>query len=514
MTNRVLSLAAALLTGVAAFAQWSEPELPSDVAAELVSGHQYQVMNTAVNGLFLGGGQTFFDWATTTKMIERSDASTPVTYTLTEDENSDWTFLDYNTGLYTTVTGNGTCEYGEMHMDYATSTLYKIELSGTLTYHISVSPNDATWGSTFTGYWGVIKEDEDYPNAVYASLELSDENGCEWQFVDYTSYCAHMELYNALVNALDQLDLNDEAVQSASEVYNNASSTPEELRVAAEAVTKARSDALLGSASQDNPVDVTSLIENNDFSAGNVSGWTCTFESGVSATNIGYQNGGPYSNSSYTYINHNGETVNPNCTNFIEAWTANQYGDTSVGSSIGDAELCQTIEGLAAGNYKLAADVIAVQQYETVSEQYGVQLFATSGDYDLYTNISTGNGIPEHIELYFAADGGDVTLGLRTRGTNCNWIGADNFELTYYGNETSAYNFVLQSTISNYQALYTDMDAVHANADIKAAFEEAMANGQALIGSSASDEEFEAAIDAITTSADALAVSVSEYESA
>ncbi len=431
-----------------------------------------------------------------------------------------------STGQYTYVSGaiSSTSEplgsyngLGELHVDMNGQGHNFFDItendSSIPTYRIKISADDADYGAT-QGYLGVKPNDMNYPTAVYAFLDPENEgNACDWILVDFTAYDARVTLYEVLLESTKYSNIDQDAINEATAIYNNESASVEEIDGATKSVKAAEVVAVTQGASQSNPADVTSIIENSDFSTGNVNGWTCTFVSGTSATNIGYQDA-YYTNDTYTYTNHEGVEVNPFVNGFIEAWTASQFGDTSVGSSIGDAELCQTIEGLPAGNYKLGADVIAVQQYETVSEQYGVQLYATSGVYDLYTNISTGNGTPEHVDLYFAADGNDVTLGLRTRNTNCNWIAADNFELVYYGNESSAYSFVLQSTISEYETLYPDLDAIHANMNVKTSYEETIANGKNLLSGFASDDEYIAAIDAVTSTGDALAVSIREYESA
>ncbi len=527
MKSRTLSLVAACLMGIAAYAQWTAPEQPT-AAGELVSGHSYQIRNAESGDLYLAGGTSWYTWVTSLVLVERSEASTPITYTITHEEGDEamstgWTLKNNTGSLYTFISGtidsddvilslyNG---LGELHVDMAAQGHNYFDITAVDAanhyYQIQVISADTLYGET-SGCLGYIKNDENYPSAVYAFLDPSDSNnGCKWEFVDFTEYNARLDLYDALVESTNYSTIDATVISSATTVYNNASATIEELEEATLAVKTARNNAITQGATQDNPADVTMLIENNDFSTGGVDGWYCSYESGVNATNIGYQSSS-YTNTAYTYINHNGEETNPFCSGFIEAWTPNQYGETTVDASLGDGELSQTMKELPAGNYKLSADVIALQQYETVESNYGVQLFATSGDYDMSIDISTGDGVPEHIELLFASSGGDVTLGLRSQSTNCNWIAADNFEMMYYGNESSAYYFILQETISSYESSYPELSEVYANNEVKAAYEEAMANAQSVLSNGGSDEEYTAASDELSAAGGALDASVSEY---
>ncbi|MCD8301507.1 MAG: hypothetical protein LUC44_00645 [Prevotellaceae bacterium] len=529
MKSRTLSLAVACLMGIAAYAQWTAPEQPT-AAGELVSGHSYQIRNADAGDLYLAGGTSWYTWATSLILVERSDASTPITYTISYEEgdeamNTGWTLVNSSTEEYTFISGtidsddavlslyNG---LGELHVDMAAQGHNYFDITETDAtnhyYQIQVISADTLYGET-SGCLGYIKTDENYPSAVYAFLDPSDsDNGCKWELVDCTEYIARLNLYDALVESTNYSTMDATVVSSATNVYNNASATIEELDAATLAVKTARNDAIMQGATQANPADVTMLIDNNDFSTGSISGWDCTFVSGSTATNVGYQSAS-YTNTSYTYVNHNDEEVNPNVNQFIEAWSESgaQYGSTDVSRSIGDAELSQTMKELPAGNYRLAADVIAVNQDDASLTVTGTQLFATSADFDMYTEISTANETPEHITLLFASDGGDVTIGLRTQNTNANWIAADNFELTYYGNESSAYYFILEETINTYEEAYPELSEVYANNEVKAAYEEAMANAQSLLSNGGSDDEYQAAADALSEAGSTLDTSVSEY---
>ncbi len=524
MKNRLFLLVAVCLVGTAAFAQWTAPEVPT-TASTFETGHLYRVRNADGQEGYLAGGTAWYSWATSTVLLFDLSVQDPITYSITMDYDEDgnelgYTFMNNSTSLYTFISGELEVEgyegLGEMHMDGASSNYSKhfnITLVSGTTYQISVAATDTIYGETKAGTClGYMPNAEVYIGAVYPFLNPSSTAyACTWEFIDMTVYQARLDLYDALVESTNYADIDQSAIATATEVYNNSNATVEELEAATLDVKTARNYAITKDASTENPVDATILIENPDFETGDISGWYCSYTSEVNAQNIGYQSASYY-NYTYTYINHEGVETNPYVNHFIEAWTYTNYSDDAVvDACIGDGELSQTIKEMPKGNWKLSADVIACQQYETVDTQYGVQLFATSGDYDMSIDISTANETPEHIELLFASSGDDLTLGLRTQNTNCNWICADNFELICYGDEDSAYKFILQETINTCEANYPEIEEVKADEAVKAAYEEALAEAYNVLNSSNDDDELQAATDALSAAADVLKSSVAEY---
>ncbi len=172
-------------------------------------------------------------------------------------------------------------------------------------------------------------------------------------------------------------------------------------------------------ASDENPIDFTSVIVNPAFDDGNANGWDY---SSFTQGNRGYQ-------SNNVYTNTESEAV---CNQFIEAWRS---GNTP----LEDAEIVQTLAYLPAGGYALEADIIACNQGDTSTDAEGVFLFAQEGENNAYTvNLHSVGSAPEHFVLYFTkqeADS-DVTIGIRTKETTANWFCADNFKLTYYGTDS------------------------------------------------------------------------------
>ncbi len=531
-------MAVLCLTGTAAFAQWAEPELPTAKSTAIELGHKYQINNRDNEERYIGEGTPGSHSGGAAMMVERDEAITFVIDYAEDDNGTGYTFVDSSTGLYTYLYASGRnydhLGWGVLHLDASAGTVYtyfEIETNGDATFCIKTPYYDSTDANgndtTFSGYWGYAWNNEEYPEMCWGMLDKTDgDNHCYWQLIDVTVYDERCELYDALVKSTEYPDIDQSVIDAATAVYNNANATIDELEEQINKVNAAIIEATLGDGDPNGPTDATSLLENPDFSAGDISGWNCTFVSGTSATNVGYNDYNPCENTSYTYINHEGVETYPFVDDYIEAWSASgaQYGSTEVSRSIGDAELSQTVRGLPAGTWLLSCDAIAVQQsssYQDHNPVSGVQLFATGDNWDMYKEIATGDGVPEHCTLTFASDGGTVTLGLRTKTTDANWIAADNFELLYYGDDgTSPYYLALQVAVEDAEKYYTAdaIDEVIAGAEQKAAYLSALETAKALLENSSSsdtskNEEFISAADTLTSALTALQTSETKYAS-
>ena len=488
---------------------WTAPTQPGTdtPGTDPVSGRLYQVKN-AEAGMFLAGGSSWYSWATSTVLVDPA-LEDALTFTLTETEDG-WTFARTTDGKYTFISG-GYNGKGEMHVDMASQGHNYFELikQDNGKYRIRAVASDNTYGSTMEGYeekfWGWEGFDSEFPTAVYATLVPGETAFCDWEFVDFSVYESQLELYNLTATA-DEEDLGidyspfEEAYNSGD--YDKLQTAIAELKGL---ITQARVYRVfrygqdgINPPSNDNPADVSSIIENNDFSTGNINGWTCTFVGGKNATNVGYQS------ASHT----NGEVQ---ISQFIEAWAANgtTFNPDLSFSAIGDGELSQKMPGLPAGLYRFTVDCISVQQYSTGENPVkGVQLFATGGDLDRYVEIATGNGIPEHFEITFVSTGGDVTLGLRTIGATANWIAADNFTLTYYGEvQDDPEKVLLDQRIAELEAQYPYPEDEMANNDVKEAYIAAIETAKG------ATENYTEALATLNEAADAFTTSINEYTS-
>lgn len=503
MTHRLLPLFAAAFAAAGLNAQsWTKPAIPQ--THDATPGDSVVLLNVEHGGFLCGANA----WGTQASLTDE-----PLIFILNDTTA---TFADQTVECWTIMTASGPKAGKYVFNDNGTGSFIDMGSQGhnfwdirkndaTGYYNIQTCAADDAYGrdanpnydNNFYGWDGVAGGNIVVPNA---DPNGETTGGINWSILspdEYPLYVAQKALYEALVQSEEYASVDASA---AGAVYNNAAATIDEINAAAEelkaAIRQAQIYAVLDGATEDDPHDATALLVNPAFEDGNIKGWECTFKSGTNAQNVGYQS------ASYT----NGDIQ---ISKFIEAWTpaGNSY-EGAVPGCIGNAELQQTLPQLPQGKYRLTADVIAVNQNDASKNPVtGVQLFATGGEVDNYTTVSSGNGAPEHFELEFISSGGDVVMGLRTRQCTANWIAADNFTLTYYGPvDVDPFKIVLDNAIQKYQETYDDLDNLAANADIKAAYQAALDAAQA------ATDEFKAAKEALDAAADALAQSVNDYK--
>ncbi|MCR5820631.1 MAG: hypothetical protein K6F94_06785 [Bacteroidaceae bacterium] len=343
----------------------------------------------------------------------------------------------------------------------------------------------------------------------------------------YQLWEARTKLYNTYVKALADAEAAevsiDESVAEAEAVYTNSAATIEEMEAANTALSAAVNAAIFAkqfTGTADDPQEVTDIcLVNANFDQGNINGWTCTFVSGTNATNVGYQSAS-YTNNGTT-LTEAGSTVNEDeapafLSKFIEAWK----NDASPWT-IGDAELSQTILGLPTGVYKLTCDANAVQQYtghEGLSNPVtGVKLFiATDNGKEVFQEIATGNGNPEHFSVTFTCPKGvkALTFGLKTENATANWIAADNFRIYYFGDSGDMVPemLILMNQVKDAENTGISVDD-NANSEVLAAYMAALEEAQGVIelGATATSEQCEAATAKLKAAMDAAKQSIKDY---
>jgi hypothetical protein len=254
-------------------------------------------------------------------------------------------------------------------------------------------------------------------------------------------------------------------------------------------------------ASEENPADITPLMQNANFDQGNKDGWDIT--SGI-GNNLQYN----YDAGVHDYTLDDGTPIhghyNPETgawiQGFIEAWLATP-------GKLGNGRISQTIVGLPAGKYSFECDALACNQATSKQENVGVYLFAEGGGVSVKKVISTANERPEHFELSFVSGGGDITLGLMTQNADANWMAADNFVLWFYGEiHDDPYKVILDSKIAEYKKTYPDIDDVAANQEVKDDYQATLEAAEECT------EDFIAMDSLLATKVEALAKSIADYK--
>lgn len=421
----------------------TKPEVPA--AGELVVGENYLV-RLAANGQYLASGNA---WSTQLSITDEGmdSKSEPIVFTI--DSLTAAMGETEVRGLSLKLNGSFFA-YGEVGQRGVGNTLIFRDNDIQAFVDYMWQGNGYIWNITKVGDYYRIQTaagDPKFPNAASeyigwnaAGSEYNAETGwhigqthveCnivpteeafstykyDWELIpadtylnDLRCYQVRLELHTLLVDAQKLIDggasLN---IVKYSQIYNNGTSTYDELITATKELKYILYGLTLEDASENNPKDATGFIYNSDFDSCTDDGWDLTI---ADYSWRGYQDNQEYSNDEATLRR------------FIETW---RYG-----CALSDGEISQKLYALPAGRWKLTCDAIAVNQYDD-NPCVGVQLFAKGGEIEVAKEMHTKQILPERFELDFISTGTEFTIGLRTNSTTANWIAADNFKLTYYG---------------------------------------------------------------------------------
>lgn len=439
---------------------------------------------------------------------------------------------------------------GYMIQNVNASTLLYTDDNGDVTRAFGVDGNNIQrgWAATWTDLWIELPEGnttlpwltwkfvsaENAESVKAYNKEYKEKMNSEEYLAKLDAYEEAKKGYAAKTNLKVALEEAEEAginTDVAGAVYTDPNATVEQVNAAITdlkyAIYSAQFKELFQGATDEEPLEVTEYcLVNADFSDGNIEGWDCTFQSGVNATNVGYSNWQPtmsdgrpgYLNDGKT-LTSTGSSYNDDnelsyISNFIEAWKDNN--DPWV---IGDAQLQQTIFGLPTGAYKLTCDVIATHQHGKYQNPVtGVKLFiATDNGQEVFQEVATRDGIPEHFSVTFTCPEGvkALTFGLKTESTTANWIAADNFRIYYFGEtEMSLAQIKLVEAI---KAAGSSVEKIESGiymayqGDITA-FETALKEAESIAATQTDDETYADAQAKLEAAQAAYEASVTEYE--
>ncbi|KAA6302782.1 MAG: Gellan lyase [Candidatus Ordinivivax streblomastigis] len=260
------------------------------------------------------------------------------------------------------------------------------------------------------------------------------------------------------------------AISAAQSVYDNYSASSSEISAAVTALRQAIRDYQIANASAVSPADLTYKIVNPNFDS-NSTGWTGGFAYGSGA---------------------------------IERY-----------ESIG--KFYQILSGLPAGKYKLSVHGFCHNRGDDLGYLYAGTYeqklpprgaAAENNMADAAASFASGN---YHVELEFIKLTGDLEIGIDVRGGK-NWTIFDSFELKYLGADLTLFKEALQAQVTAADETYTGQP-MHSN--VASALATAIADALAVIDNeSATQNDIEHAIAALTTATNAAAISVVSYVNA
>ncbi len=298
---------------------------------------------------------------------------------------------------------------------------YLDEKSGEMTSPASGALNDAIAAAEEAeGYEGMNAA----LSAVNAALSAAKEN---------------VEAYAALTAAADALyaavsEYGDAASAEAIDMFNVAVAkvdeaadlTTEELIALTEecnAATAALKIPATDGVSDENPLDMTSLIINADFANGAADGSWTVVKSGIQ--NGPAWGGGGRADNGFEFWNGDATTMEFDINQTLLSLPAGKYAlGADVANSINGATL-----GTNGGRAYLYATVLVGEETKT----YSTEIVPQTEDCDVVLNTW---------EVIFdvPADA-KVIVGVKTVGTqDAKWFAGDNFTLTYFGTESAKEN--------------------------------------------------------------------------
>ncbi len=477
-------MALALIATAMQAQSWTAPTLNISTSEVPDSGYLYHIGQQ----MFLTKGTT---WGTHAALTD--DASSALLYQFQTTETG------YQ--LYSDAAANkgylGRSTYSQLYTDYNNQSAWSIDFVFNKVgdyYRIQTDPNSTNFGSAadetdetdYNTYLMGWNPNNDDINSSSVSLGTNvgifmldptlDGMEFDWGFVlveDYEIYNIRKELYDLLNEAAEI----GASYASASGVYTNSNATADELNAAIDELEQIIIEHQQESASEDNPVDMTLLMENPGFDDGTLvndapQGWTLDVEESVQ---------------SKISVTAKGDAI-AGGQNHWQLWKAS-------GGLTGSAY--QQLSGLPAGRYRLTA---------TIYSEF-------SGDVSLvcgYGQTAIESDQSQEYSVMGTCADGTLHVGVSIQTTGTTTIDMDSFKLYYLGTgDMSAYALELSQMLSLVQEYEDDATYVYSEATFNE-LEAQIENANELIGNGAEDSEYEAA----TASLSALITTIREEISA
>ena len=300
-------------------------------------------------------------------------------------------------------------------------------------------------------------------NALWDVLQATN-NALTAAKANNAAYDAYKVAYDALMEAASDPEANFEALDeftNEEETFNNFTElTTEELEaltVKAEELTAALKTPN-GEASDDNPLDYTSLIVNPDYEDGNSTGWSGTAPGGYSSgtpeiynqsfdfhQTLHHLQAGTYQLSVQAFNRKPAQGPQAD----YDAWKAgekysyqNAYLYATVGEKTYSEALCMIAEG-AQNSQWLGDNWSTINTGETSEEGAEIQVYTPQNLSTAHEYLNTeydeeGNEVTLYLNTltFTLQEPSDVVIGLKAL-TGDNWCAFDNWHLLYFGTESS-----------------------------------------------------------------------------
>lgn len=281
----------------------------------------------------------------------------------------------------------------------------------------------------------------------------------------------------------------------AEAVYNNYSSTAEELDAAKALVDSAIAEYKASLASFDEPADMTNLIGDGS----SIDPWTREF--------TGTSNGDKWQLNTWSTEANNGADGTDMVTPFCEDWVAK-------GGKLSDQKIFQTLKNAAPGLYKFTANVRVyseageIPSFEGLSMYFGEESINPQDMTSIY--YKDGKSVLWSSNYFniiaIVKEGGDLELGFDIKGANFNWLAFKGTKLTYYGNENVEENAAKLYKLSySYEKAAEDLEA-------NATYIEAYNNAVDAFEAATTTEDVKAAVKAADEAKVALDGNVDAYK--
>lgn len=290
---------------------------------------------------------------------------------------------------------------------------------------------------------------------------------------NFLTYSPAYEAAMALKEVLDQAEEIGANVADQVAVYNNTSSTKDELNAAKtkalEAVAKRKKEleeAALASATAADPKSATSFITNPDFSSGKNTGWTGKPDNWVvNGTSLNAELFDKKTINVYQSI-----TGLPNGVFAVGASAFYRAGDPRNGNNPIGPSYTNFIETSEAARY---AKIYAFNGTDTTFNAIMSPFYGAPSTMQKLGTESTGNAdsllwIPNNMDgaegymhklglyknyVFTTVKDGSLTLGMfKAQKTQYDWLLVDDFTLTYYGAGADAYQKWSDEMLASYNA--------------------------------------------------------------